>query len=425
MKSSIVPSQNNSSSPKFTKLNKWFFSTPERSLEEAYQAALKIQKIEKEHFNGQTVSESSGKYTKNVVDCFVEDVDNKLTYIKLKITEFKVSRLFLRHSNYEFINKLKFIDETLNRYQELEKNILSINSNNNDSSSQKNSNNKPSNVSQVNLLDFEKPAENFKKTGALPRSIGKTLKKIQIDMSPKAEEELVQKFRSSRRVTRQAISVLILLILIPLLCQKISKEFIFLPLIENYRNHHEVPIFINSEMKEEALRELQAFEEELKFEKLLHHIPNFSPELLENKVTKKAQEIEETFHQKGTNAISNVFADLTGLAALLVVVAFNSQGMVAIKLFLNDIIYGLSDSAKAFILILFTDIFVGFHSPHGWEVLLEGIANHLGIAANHSAIFLFIATFPVILDTVFKYWIFRYLNQISPSAVATLKNMNE
>jgi hypothetical protein len=68
---------------------------------------------------------------------------------------------------------------------------------------------------------------------------------------------------------------------------------------------------------------------------------------------------------------------------------------------------------------------VGFHSPHGWEVILEGIANHLGLPANKSLIFLFIATFPVVLDTIFKYWIFRYLNRISPSAVATLKNMNE
>lgn len=104
---------------------------------------------------------------------------------------------------------------------------------------------------------------------------------------------------------------------------------------------------------------------------------------------------------------------------------FNQRGLNDFKAFLGNVIYDLSDSAKAFIIILLTDIFVGFHSPHGWEVLLEGVASHFGIAANHNFIFLFIATFPVILDTMFKYWIFRYLNQISPSAVATLKNMNE
>jgi hypothetical protein len=29
------------------------------------------------------------------------------------------------------------------------------------------------------------------------------------------------------------------------------------------------------------------------------------------------------------------------------------------------------------------------------------------------------------MDTIFKYWIFRYLSRMSPSAVATLRNMNE
>ena len=72
-----------------------------------------------------------------------------------------------------------------------------------------------------------------------------------------------------------------------------------------------------------------------------------------------------------------------------------------------------------------TDIFVGFHSTHGWEVLLENGLRHFGLPENRDFIFLFIASFPVILDTVFKYWIFRYLNQVSPSAVATYRNMNE
>jgi hypothetical protein len=56
--------------------------------------------------------------------------------------------------------------------------------------------------------------------------------------------------------------------------------------------------------------------------------------------------------------------------------------------------------------------------------LLEGISEHLGLPAQQKFIDLFIATFPVILATIFKYWIFRYLNRVSPSSVATLRNMN-
>ena len=104
---------------------------------------------------------------------------------------------------------------------------------------------------------------------------------------------------------------------------------------------------------------------------------------------------------------------------------FNRQELAIVKDFLNRIFYNLSDSAKAFILILSTDMFVGFHSPHGWEVILGSFFRHFGLPENENFSNLFIATFPVILDTVFKYWIFRYLNGLSPSSVATYKNMNE
>ena len=92
---------------------------------------------------------------------------------------------------------------------------------------------------------------------------------------------------------------------------------------------------------------------------------------------------------------------------------------------MDEIVYGLSDSAKAFLIILFTDVFVGFHSPHGWEVIVKKISEHLGVVLYKNIIGIFIATFPVILDTIFKYWVFRYLSRLSPSALATFKEMNE
>jgi hypothetical protein len=150
-----------------------------------------------------------------------------------------------------------------------------------------------------------------------------------------------------------------------------------------------------------------------------------APEIMEEKVQAKANEIAEEFHHKTNNAIANVFADVFGLIAFGLVLFFRKKDINLLKSFLDNLVYGLSDSAKAFGIILFTDIFVGFHSPHGWEVLLEGMANHLGVAPNKSAISLFIATVPVLMDTVLKYWIFRYLSRMSPSTVATLKEMNE
>ena len=196
-------------------------------------------------------------------------------------------------------------------------------------------------------------------------------------------------------------------------------------MVEHFRNEKTVEVFLNGEMEEEGLLALQRFEERIKFEALISNAPALGSEELETKMKEKAEKVKEEFRRESDNAIKNVFADIFAVIAFTVLLLLSKSSIAVLKEFFDHVVYGLSDSAKAFIIILFTDVFVGFHSPHGWEVLLEGISRHWGLPANHDFIFLFIATFPVILDTIFKYWIFRYLNRISPSAVATYHNMNE
>ncbi|WP_425279437.1 hypothetical protein [Enterobacter hormaechei] len=48
-----------------------------------------------------------------------------------------------------------------------------------------------------------------------------------------------------------------------------------------------------------------------------------------------------------------------------------------------------------------------------------------GFAHNERIISGLVSTFPVILDTIFKYWIFRRLNRTSPSLVVIYHSMNE
>jgi len=48
-----------------------------------------------------------------------------------------------------------------------------------------------------------------------------------------------------------------------------------------------------------------------------------------------------------------------------------------------------------------------------------------GFAQNDLIIFGLVSTFPFILDTILKYWIFRYLNRISPSLVVIYHLMND
>ena len=436
---------------------KWLSATPERALDAAYRAAVKIKAIEDDHFNGQKVSRSNADYSDSVVKVFRNDVNNYLKTIKIRLTEFNSSRTLLIFSDSKsntasgiikytgelaadreqlsIIEKLNFIDYVIDKYQDnsLEATLTTA---------ELESNSEFLGEKKANLLPNKKQTQASKdgksldptietisdKTSVLPRSFLRTLNRIRKEIDPQAdntEQEVLQKFRLSRNKTAISVRFLLILIIVPLFTHQFTKTFLVRPLVERYFTNHETIVFINQDFQEEALVELRNYRENLLFQGLIGIAPEISDQELEEKVQEKAGELAAEYRNRGIEAFGNVFADFGSLIAFTAIVFFCKREILIVKSFLDEIIYGLSDSAKAFLIILLTDMFVGYHSPHGWEVILKGIANHFGLAENRDFDFLFIATFPVILDTVLKYWIFRYLNRISPSSVATYKNMNE
>ena len=441
----------------FRNLKRWFLETPDRSLDQAYSAALKIKAIEDEHFDGREVCADNTEYGDNVLNYFCSEVQQNLNIATRRLAEFKASRSFVNlyttQRNYRtsgssyygserseqsaiILEKLNFIDLVIAKYQSgsLSRALVVTQPENNSIISStsftqnKQLNLKPKDNSSAQNLT-KKSATVSDKTGVLPRSIFRTFQRIKREIDPQSsetEEEVVRKFRSSRNKTIISIKFLLILTIVPLLTHQVTKTFLVKPVVETYFEQHQNHIiFINSDLEEEALIELKNFEETLRLKSLIGWAPEMTSKEIKEEVQHEAAEIVEQYRHQGIDAIQNIFADLFSLMAFTGVLLVSKKEIAALKSFIDEIIYGLSDSAKAFLIILFTDIFVGYHSPHGWEIILEGIARHFGLPENREFNFLFIATFPVILDTVLKYWIFRYLNRISPSAVATYRNMNE
>ncbi|KAJ9536085.1 hypothetical protein OSB04_un000741 [Centaurea solstitialis] len=94
-----------------------------------------------------------------------------------------------------------------------------------------------------------------------------------------------------------------------------------------------------------------------------------------------------------------------------------NKELVILNSWAQEFLYNLSDTIKAFSLLLLTDLCIGFHSPHGWELMIGFVYKDFGFVHNDQIISGLVSTFPVILDTILKYWIFRYLNRVSPSLV--------
>ena len=447
-----------------SRLGQWISSTPLRSLDRAYQAALRIKAIENRYFQGGVIG-SNGSHGQNTSHYFQIQLRQHLRQISLSLAEFRASSLFSRPPDPELdgsgprvaaevndaedlsaksspsttkgkgaerdpsiFEKLEFIDQVISRYKRpappLKVSATRLQPQEQDESTQAEPAAQPIKADKTPLEDGSAPVAS--KTAVLPRSLLRTARQIRRELSSQAEEELLQEYRSQRTRTLVAVRFLLLLAILPLLVQIFSKHFLFGPLVDRLQPQEPTLVALSHELQERAVAEFELFKEKMEFERALRHQPRQELDSeLEDQLSLKAEELLQKYSRKNLEGPKNILADLLSLAVFGWLVFVGREEIEVLKSFLDRLIYGLSDSAKAFIIILFTDVFVGYHSPHGWEVLLSSLAEHLGLPENRNFIYGFIATFPVFLDTLFKYWIFRYLNRVSPSAVATYHAMND
>ena len=285
--------------------------------------------------------------------------------------------------------------------------------------------------------------------GILPRSIIRTLDRFRLQLFPSSTPLGLKEFQISRYQVLVSVQCLVSLIFIPLIVTLLAKTFILRPFISytwNTKNHD---IFLNSSLEKEALMELQNFEDEVFFEYFLspsaYETPlwasyqleaievgsenqsalNNPPDFLKSKLQKKTVELAVTYNQKSIDALINLSSDFCSFGIFAVLTRVFKVQIIIFKSFVLESLYSLSDTTKSFLLIFSMDLLVGFHSPRGWELILESSFNRIGFPHDEHLIYLIVATLPVVLDTVFKYWIFRYLNKISPSTVATYHAMIE
>lgn len=391
----------------------------------------------------------------------------------------------------------------------------------------------------------------IEQTGIIPRSIIRTFDRFRTQLLSGSEKLVIQEFRISRFQVLVSIKCLLILTILPLVINFFLKNFLLIPVTENFWNRQQNDIFLNSYQQDRAFEEIQKFEEKIYFEFLMNDInanlavipiktnsdsvlaalpfspgekidtkllsldkanlrnnlPNYLASineaennkhldsislyakqtkfvnnfnlqkldpsrvvttqffnknlkqetpinlleksdtkdyyetinidvvkekqfvplqiLVKEKIQEKTIELAINYNQESIIALTNLFSDFITFGVVTFLVIWMKPQIIILKSFLTESIYSLSDTTKSFLLILGTDLLVGFHSPRGWEICLELILRHFGFPENQDFIYLFVATFPVLLDTVFKYWIFRYLNQISPSTVATYHSMIE
>ncbi|MEM8807338.1 MAG: proton extrusion protein PcxA, partial [Cyanobacteria bacterium P01_G01_bin.38] len=377
----------------FRRAQQWLTKTPERALDQAYEAALNIKKIEDDYFGGEPITPGYGNYGESTYSYFQGEVKKYLMVIKMRMTEFRTSGTVFRIDNSRqmdveisehvdedysldlidrpaiFFKKLRFIDDILERYDASLEPVGAIAKTSPLSLATGSPGQGDTDPRRAQRTNQSEPESNQKKregladaSGVLPRSILRTVDRVKQDLDPKAEAQVVRDFRSSQGKTKVALRFVLLLVIVPLLTQQLSKNLIVGPIVDQVRETTQAEVFLNDEMEEEALHELQQFEEKLRFEVLIGKVAPIGELKIEEQVRDRAFEIEEDYRERSSSSVKNVFADIFAALSFGVLLTICKRQVATLKAFMDEIVYGLSDSAKAFIIILFTDMFVGFHS---------------------------------------------------------------
>uniref|UniRef100_A0AAU6QCE9 Potassium/proton antiporter CemA n=1 Tax=Komaroffia diversifolia TaxID=555468 RepID=A0AAU6QCE9_9MAGN len=196
-------------------------------------------------------------------------------------------------------------------------------------------------------------------------------------------------------------------------------------LVTNWWNARQSEGFLNDIQEKNVLEKFIELEELFLLDEMIKEYPDTHIQKLRIGIHKETIQLVKMYNEGHIHTILHFSTNLISFAILSGYSILCNEELVIINSWFQVFIYNLSDTIKAFSILLLTDLCIGFHSTHGWELMIGSVYKDFGFSHNNQIISGLVSTFPVILDTIFKYWIFRYLNRVSPSLVVIYHSMND
>nr|YP_009419154.1 chloroplast envelope protein [Diospyros dumetorum]ASM45567.1 chloroplast envelope protein [Diospyros dumetorum] len=193
----------------------------------------------------------------------------------------------------------------------------------------------------------------------------------------------------------------------------------------NWWNTRQSETFLNDIQEKNILEKFIELEELLLLEEMIKEYSETHLQKLRIGIHKETLQLIKIYNEDRIHTILHFSTNIICFIILSGYSILGNEELVILNSWAQEFLYNLSDTIKAFSILLLTDLCIGFHSPHGWELMIGSVYKDFGFIHNDQIISGLVSTFPVILDTILKYLIFRYLNRVSPSLVVIYHSMND
>nr|YP_010439068.1 envelope membrane carbon uptake protein [Begonia handelii]UTC30622.1 envelope membrane carbon uptake protein [Begonia handelii]UTC30712.1 envelope membrane carbon uptake protein [Begonia handelii] len=195
--------------------------------------------------------------------------------------------------------------------------------------------------------------------------------------------------------------------------------------VTNWWNTGQSEIFLNHIQEKNIFKKVLELERLFLLDEMIKEYPERHLQKLPIGIYKETIQLIKIHNHDRIHMILYFSTNIISFVILSAYSILGNEQLFLLNSWVQEFLYNLSDTIKAFSILLLTDLCIGFHSPHGWELMIGSVYKDFGFAHNDQIISGLVSTFPVILDTILKYWIFRYLNRVSPSLVVIYHSIND
>nr|AWL21476.1 envelope membrane protein [Pilularia americana] len=273
--------------------------------------------------------------------------------------------------------------------------------------------------------DYSGGVTAYESISLVPRSVTRTLSRFEAELTSQSSSLVLNDFALAKNQSLASLRYIGYLLFFPFAIPISLKNNFIEPWIRSWWNNYQPQLFLNSFQEERALNRLREVEALLWSNDATGISVDTRLWNYDTDAYNETIQLAVMYNEANIQLLLQLVTDVISIATLVFLFIMGRKRLAVPNSRIQELFYSLNDTMKAFSILPLTDLCVGFHSPHGWELLIGSSFEHFGLAPNKYVISCFVSTFPVILDTVFKYRIFRHLNRTSPSIVATYHTMSE
>ncbi|KAI4353003.1 hypothetical protein L6164_007202 [Bauhinia variegata] len=176
------------------------------------------------------------------------------------------------------------------------------------------------------------------------------------------DDDMLYEDRVFHYASLNSAKFLAVLIIIPWAMDFLVHDYILMPFLERYVKT--VPLAaqmldVRRHQKLEIIEELKTERGRFQLEVEIGKSPPLSDEEIWRELRHKALELRDEWRLENRRAFANIWSDMVYGISLFVLLYFNQSKVALLKFTGYKIINNISDTGKAFLIILVTDIFLG------------------------------------------------------------------